>query len=220
MATENETTHVSPSELRIYSRNPRKGNVGAVAASLKAHGQYRPVVANIGSHTGRPNEVLAGNHTVKAFRSLAQREPDNEQWNNILVHWVDVDDDQAARIVLADNRTSQLGGYDNKALSGLLADVSNDLDGLGYTAEDLDMITSLDRGQSDDDPGDYFDDDDEDDEDPDSGGRGNPVIAYAIVFDNDKQKRVWVDFVNWLRRSQPDLTPGERITSYIQDTVL
>jgi ParB-like chromosome segregation protein Spo0J len=104
-AVAGQTDRVPPSALRMYQRNPRKGNVGVVASSLQAHGQYRPIVANIGTHTGRANEVLAGNHTLKAFRSLAQKHPEDERWSAILVHWVDVDDDQAKRIVLADNKT-------------------------------------------------------------------------------------------------------------------
>ncbi|WP_457095140.1 ParB N-terminal domain-containing protein [Mycobacteroides abscessus] len=209
-----QTGAFPPSKLRNYHRNPRKGNVDSVVASLKAHGQYRPITANIGTHTGRPNEVLAGNHTLKAFRKLAADQPDDARWNAILVHWVDVDEDQAKRIVLADNRTSEKGTYDNKALADLLSDVSHDLTGLGYTAEDLDAISATSLGAD-------IEVDlglDDDDEPPaESAGRGNPVISYDIVFDTDEQKLVWTDFVNWLRRTLPDLTPAERITRYIEE---
>lgn len=209
------TTAVPPSILRNYHRNPRKGNVDSVVASLKAHGQYRPITANIGTHTGRPNEVLAGNHTLKAFRKLAADQPDDARWNAILVHWVDVDEDQAKRIVLADNRTSEKGTYDNKALADLLADVSHDLTGLGYTAEDLDAIGSARLGA--DIEVDLGLDDDEDEPAAESAGRGNPVVSYDIVFDTADQKLAWTEFVNWLRRTLPDLTPGERITHYIEE---
>lgn len=210
-----DTTSVAaPSSLRLYGRNPRKGNVGAVAASLKAHGQYRPVVANIGTHTGRANEVLAGNHTVKAFRQLAEREPNDERWNLILVHWVDVDEDQAKRIVLADNRTSELGVYDNKQLAALLADVSHDLEGLGYSAEDLDAFDAFTTEDTEIDPDALVDDEDEGQH---SGGRGQAVIAYSIVFDDIGQKRVWTDFVAWLRRRFPDFTAAQRITAYLHE---
>lgn len=208
------TIAVAPSSLRNYHRNPRKGNVDSVVASLKAHGQYRPITANIGTHTGRPNEVLAGNHTLKAFRKLAAYEPDDDRWNAILVHWVDVDEDQAKRIVLADNRTSEKGSYDYAALYDLLSDVSHDLTGLGYTAEDLDTISATGLG-SDVEVDLGLDDDDE--PPAESAGRGNPVISYDIVFDSDEQKLVWTDFVNWLRRTLADLTPAERITHYIEE---
>ena len=214
-ALEPDTTVNLPiSELRLYQRNPRKGNVGAVAASLKVNGQYRPIVVNIGTHTGRKLEVLAGNHTLKAFRSLAQREPSGG-WDQISVHLVDVDEDQAKRIVLADNKTSEAGGYDNTALAELLGDVREavgGLDGTGFSAADLDALIPADVNLSDD--VDLVDED----ELPDPGpGRGNPVIAYSIVFDTAEQKRLWTEFMSWLKRQHPDLTVGERLHAYIEN---
>jgi hypothetical protein len=203
------TSEVPASALRLYGRNPRKGNVAAVAASLKAHGQYRPVVANIGTHTGRRFEVLAGNHTVKAFRELATRHPDDERWNAIKVHWVDVDEDQAARIVLSDNRTAELGRYDNAALAEMLHDVSHDLEGLGYTAEDLDALVPFTETEID--PEALADAED----DTPINNRGQTVIAYSLVFTTIEDKKVWLGFLDWLKRRYPDFTPAERVTTYI-----
>ncbi|HEX5119831.1 MAG TPA: ParB/RepB/Spo0J family partition protein [Pseudonocardiaceae bacterium] len=118
-------------ELRTYHRNPRQGDVAAIRQSLRVHGQYKPVVVNRGTYTGRPSEVLAGNHTV-----LAARE---EGWTTLWVGWVDVDDDQAARIVLVDNRTADRAEYDDRLLAELLADLP-DLDGTGYDPGDLDKL--------------------------------------------------------------------------------
>lgn len=209
------TVALKPSELRLLKKNPRKGNVGAVAASLMAHGQYRPIVANIGTHTGRKLEVLKGNHTLRAIRSLAQKHPDDPRWSTVQVHLIDVDEDQAMRIVLVDNKTSEKGGYDNAVLADMLGDLNETADGLGatgFTVSDLDELSSElpELG-----PDDYVDVDDI----PPAGGtgRGAPVISYAIVFDTMEQKAVWVDFVNWLKRRHPDLTPAERLSAYFED---
>lgn len=140
-----ETTLVRPADLAIYHRNPRRGDVGVIAASLKVHGQYRPIVANVGTYTDRPGEVLAGNHTLMAFRDLLAAAPSDPRWQKILVHWVDVDEDRAKRIVLADNRTAQLGGMDSDALYRLVGDVV-DLEGSGYDKSYLDMLSELDSG--------------------------------------------------------------------------
>ena len=209
----NTTADIAPSELRLYQRNPRKGNVGAVAASLKAHGQYRPIVVNIGTHTGRPYEVLAGNHTLKAFRSLAQREPDEPRWSAISAHFIDVDDDQARRIVLADNKTRENGSYDADPLSSLLGDLNDSIDGFGGTGFDFADLDALSHP-----PAPEVDDDADDiDPPPDPGGRGAPIISYSIVFDTADEKSRWVDFMNWLKRQMPECTPGERIANYIED---
>lgn len=146
------TTAVSPADLHTFHRNARQGDVGAIAASLKAHGQYKPITVNIGTHTGRPREVLAGNHTLMAFRELAEKDGGG-RWDGILVHWIDVDDDMANRIVVADNRTSELGGMDMAVLAGLLDDMDGNLDGLGFTEADVAAIHDLLDGDGDPAPG-------------------------------------------------------------------
>lgn len=98
-------------------------------------GQYRPIVVNIGSHASYQMEILAGNHTYLAARKLG--------WESIQATTVDVDDDQAAQIVLADNRLADLGGYDDRTLADLLQDVDS-LDGIGWEKDDVDdLIAAL-----------------------------------------------------------------------------
>ena len=137
-----KTTAVAPRDLNTFHRNPRKGDVKAIAASLKAHSQYKPITANVGTHTGRPNEVLAGNHTLMAVRNLAETDPDDKRWTKVLVHWVDVDDDMCNRIVTADNQTSQLGGFDSEELLALLEDIG-DIEGLGFSEVDVAELQAL-----------------------------------------------------------------------------
>lgn len=140
-----KTTAVAPTDLALFHRNPRRGDTAAIASSLRRHTQYKPITANIGTHTGRPNEVLAGNHTLMAFRDLAAAEPDDPAWRKILVHWVDVDDDMADRIVVADNRLSELGHTDTETLLGLLSDLP-DLEGTGFSDDYLKMLEELVEG--------------------------------------------------------------------------
>jgi DNA modification methylase len=112
--------------LQPYPDNPRRGDVEAIKKSLETNGQYRGIVANRSSR-----EVLAGNHTLRAANELG--------WTHIAVAWVDVDDEHAARIVLADNRTNDLAGYDLGALADLLNELP-DLEGTGYDCDDLDGL--------------------------------------------------------------------------------
>lgn len=144
MAASTKLQAFAPSELALYHRNPNLGNVPKIVASLRAHGQYKPVVVNRGTHTGRPNEVLAGNHTLKAIRDLLEAEPDDERWRTIDGYVIDVDDDQAARIVLVDNKTAEDGfGYDQEVLADLLGGLP-DLEGTAFTADEYsDLLASL-----------------------------------------------------------------------------
>lgn len=123
-----ETRSFPIGDLVSYYRNPRRGNVDLIASSLAKRGQYRPVVVNRGSLTGRPNEILAGNHTWLAAKQLG--------WAEIYASVVDVDDDGAREIVLADNRLADLGTYDEDVLAELLGAV-DDLESVGYSDDDL-----------------------------------------------------------------------------------
>jgi len=137
-----KTTTVAPAELNTFHRNPRKGDVKAIAASLKAHDQYKPITVNLGTATGRPNEVLAGNHTLMAIRDLAERYPDDPRWTGVLVHWINVDDDRCNRIVAADNQTAQLGGFDAEELLALI-DGYDDIESMGFTDTDIADLNAI-----------------------------------------------------------------------------
>ena len=126
-----ETVDYHPDELSPYHRNPRRGDIPAIMESLRVNGQYRPIVVNLGRQTGRPLEVLAGNHLLAAARELG--------WTTITAATIDVTDAEAARIVAADNRTADLGDYDTDALLSLLRDLDG-LEGTGYDDDDLDLL--------------------------------------------------------------------------------
>ncbi len=123
-----ESARIAVGELHLFPGNPRRGRVDAIASSLAVNGQYKPLVVNRGTLTGRPLEVLAGNHTLMAARKL--------NWVDVDVWVVDVDEQRAKAIVAADNRLADLGEYDPEALFDLL-DGLDDLAGTGYTDTDL-----------------------------------------------------------------------------------
>lgn len=148
------TRKVHPADLNLFHKNPRVGNVDVIKGSLRAHSQYKPVLVNKGTHTGRPNEVLAGNHTIKAIRDLAEEFPEDERWQNVDVWEIDVDDDRAARIVVADNRTSELGSTDDETLLELLTKLNDSeagLEGTAYEEYDLSALDYLYGGDGQDD---------------------------------------------------------------------
>jgi ParB-like chromosome segregation protein Spo0J len=121
-------------DLSTVEGNPRRGQVDVIAESLRVNGQYRPIVVNAGSLTGRRNEVLAGNHTMLAARQLG--------WAELDVFVVDVDEESARRIVAVDNRSADLGNYDSHLLRDLLESLE-DLDGTGYSDADLKALTRI-----------------------------------------------------------------------------
>lgn len=112
--------------------NPRNGDIEAIAESIEVNGFISPVIAQRST-----SRILAGNHRYHALHALHSEV--------IPVVWVDVDDDQARRFLLADNRTSDLGTYDNGLLADLLAQIEDTvgLQGSGYDGEDLEQLKAL-----------------------------------------------------------------------------
>ena len=112
--------------VTLHPNNPRVGDVEAVAASLKRFGQLRPVVVQAST-----SYVVAGNHLLRAARSLG--------WTKLAVVIVDIDDATATAYMLADNRTSDLGGYDERLLAAILAEAAaaDNLAATGYDADDV-----------------------------------------------------------------------------------
>ncbi len=125
-----EVELVPLAELIPHPDNVRRGDVGAIVESLRAHGQYRPIVVQ--QSTGY---VIAGNHTLLAARDLG--------WSGLEVVKIDVDDDEAKRIMLVDNRTADLAAYDDQALGLILSELvrsDRGLDGTGYSVEQVDDL--------------------------------------------------------------------------------
>lgn len=109
-----------------HPENPNNGEVDAIAASIEVNGYYSPVVVQ--RSTGR---ILAGNHRYVALLDLGA--------NEIPVIYVDVDDEAALRILLADNRTAALARIDDALLTPLLDRLAASEDGLlgtGYEGWD------------------------------------------------------------------------------------
>lgn len=117
--------------LRPHERNPRRGDIEAIAASLQRFGQQRPILHDEG------NSIVAGNHTYQAALTIG--------WTHIAAVRSDLASaDEIERYLIADNRTSDLATYDNAELRGLL-EAQRTLDGTGYGDDDLEMLRAATR---------------------------------------------------------------------------
>ena len=124
----NETVPID--SLKPHPRNPREGDIGAIHESINNNGFYGSVLAQ--RSTGF---ILAGNHRWQAMLQAGAKE--------IPVTWIDVDDDHALRILLADNRTNDVASYNEHELAQLLETLINDtgtLAGTGFDGDELDVL--------------------------------------------------------------------------------
>ena len=128
--TENtETINLAINSVKPHPSNPRKGNVAKIVESIKANGFYGAIVVQKSTMM-----ILAGNHRWQAAKQCGMK--------TIPAIVVNVDDLQAKKILLADNRTSDFAVYDSDELTKLLRDVISDdsLLGTGFDANDLDKL--------------------------------------------------------------------------------
>lgn len=114
-------------EIRPLERNPRRGDVDEIRASIRRHGQYVPLVVR-----AETDEILKGNHTYAAARE--------EGLERIAVVYRSVPDDtEAQRLAIGDNRIGDLAGWDDRELLAALQDLP-DLDATGYDPQALERL--------------------------------------------------------------------------------
>ena len=123
--------------LQTHPHNPRRGHLPSIAESLDAFGQMRPIVVKDGT-------IYAGNHQTLAARDLLG-------WTHVaVVEGSHLTEDELERFLIGDNRTSDLGTYDDQELGAILQRLADEgrLKGTGYTADEADdYLASLGKMQ-------------------------------------------------------------------------
>lgn len=117
---------VQTDRLNQHPENANNGDVDALAESIDINGFYSPLLVQ--RSTGH---ILAGNH--RYLVALSRNVP------ALPCIYLDVDDEAAKRVMLADNRITRLGHDDEGALAELLTDLYESdlaLHGTGYTMDD------------------------------------------------------------------------------------
>ena len=116
--------------IALHPLNPRRGNVEEISASIQTNGFYGACIVQKSSRY-----IIAGNHRYKAAKALGAL--------TVPAVIVDVDDITARRIMLADNRTSDLAGYHDDLLAMILSELAvtdTGLTGTGYKPDDIDAL--------------------------------------------------------------------------------
>lgn len=157
--------HVAPRTLKPHPKNPNRGNIREVMNSIKANGFVEPITVQ------QSTRMILGGHTRwSALMNLGAEQ--------VPVIFVDVDDDEALRLLIALNRSTELRSMDNDRLAQVLEDVltqQGDLEGTLYDdfsfqqlldELDADLSASLDDFEQGDEGKDDLDEDEQDDDAP------------------------------------------------------
>ncbi len=135
--------------VRPHPKNPRTGDLDAICESIKANGFFGALVVQ--RSTGF---ILAGNHRFLAAKRLG--------FTELPAVFVEVDDRTAKRILLADNRTSDLAGYDDEALVEILRELQADGGLFGTAFDEAALEELIAEASANDDVDAVLDDEDED----------------------------------------------------------
>jgi DNA modification methylase len=123
LAVPMDSLHEDPANARVGH------DVARIAASLKAYGQRKPIVAN----RLQDGKIEAGNGTYRAARQLG--------WTHLAVVFVDDDPATAAAFGIADNRVGEFSRWDEDVLREIASTVKNLF--TGFEAAELDDLVGV-----------------------------------------------------------------------------
>lgn len=134
-------------EITGAPRNPKDHDIGAIMQSLVRFGFIAPAIRN--ETTGR---IVAGHGRLEALEQLKRSgaQPpagitvdDKGRWLMPVVGGVRfATDSEAEAYLIADNRLTMIGAWDDATLAEVLADLAGDGDlaGTGFDGDDLDRL--------------------------------------------------------------------------------
>lgn len=196
------------SEITEADRNVKDHDIGAIHESMNRFGFTSPLLMNEATQ-----KLVAGHGRVEALRQKKQfgeKPPKNievndKDWLVPIIRGVYFDNEEEAQAyLLADNRLTELGGWNTTALVEELQKLaeSSSLEGTGFDDADLDALMKEYESTS------------EDGSDSSLLPVGAP--KYEIIFDDESQQAMWFTFLSWLKDNTDGETIGERLYQHIE----
>ena len=132
--SEAAAVYLDPATLIPWDQNPRNNEkaIDQVARSIERVGFASPIIAR--KQEGR---IIAGHTTLQAALRLGLSE--------VPVRFLDLDDQAASALALADNKSGEVATWEHSVLSDVLKGLETDgfdLDGLGWSEDEIDSILS------------------------------------------------------------------------------
>lgn len=124
--------YVSPYDLVEWDKNPRfnDGAVDKIAQSIQKFGFATPIVAR-----SQDKRVISGHTRLKAAKLL--------NLEKVPVRLIELSEEQADALALADNRLGEIASWDDGLLSEILEDLKSnefELDSIGFSEQELDQL--------------------------------------------------------------------------------
>lgn len=125
--------------LKLYPDNPNEGDIPLIAESLRENRQVQVIAVQKSTQY-----VLGGNHTLQAMQWNLEhdRKDKRHRWQQIAYVELDVDDEEAARIVVALNETARRSHINAVNMAKVIARIKDATLGTGLKARDVEAINS------------------------------------------------------------------------------
>lgn len=134
---------------------------------------------------------------------LRVKEHPDAEWPVVVL---DVDEREADLLLASIDPLSAMAYADKGMLDALLREIDTG------NAEVQQMLADLAERE-----GLYPDEEDgEDGEEDGEGTRPNPIIQYALIFDNEEQQKRWYDFLRRLKERYPEGTIAGRLMRWLE----
>ena len=137
------------SKLRRWPRNPKDHDLGTLHQSISRFGFVSPII--IDERTGK---LVAGHGRLDVLqqKKVAGEKPParikevGDEWYVPVIRGISFNsDEEAEAYAIADNRTTELGGWDEVQLAEVLSDLAaaDALEGVGWDRDDVDQMLKL-----------------------------------------------------------------------------
>ncbi len=186
---ETRIDYVPLDEVRRWPRNPKGHDEAGLEASVERFGFVEPLILD-----ERTGQLVAGHGrlAVLAAMGAAHKGPPagirvaaDGRWCVPVVRGIAfANGREAEAYLLASNRLCEAGGWDEKALAEMLADVAREapgLDGVGWTAGELERMQGALGGSNDGDEG-------AEGNDGEHGYTPGQRFSVIVDFDNEREQ--------------------------------
>ncbi len=195
------------SEIKEADINVKDHDLGAIHESMNRFGFTSPLLLN--EKTG---QLVAGHGRLQALlqkKQLKEEAPanikvdDNDDWYVPVIRGVSFKNEQEAQAYLiADNRLTELGGWNNDELVKELEKLAeqSSLDGTGFDLSNMqELYDDLQQGVE-------------------EAAESIPTtkLKYEIEFDDETQQAIFFEFIAWLKKNYDGETVGERLYQHIE----
>lgn len=194
--------------------NPKDHDIGVIIQSIKRFGFNAPLIINEADQ-----KLVAGHGRLEALIKMYKAKysvpkgilsgEDNMWLVPVLCGLSFENEEEALSYLIADNKLTEVGGWDQEKLLAMLKQIEKNLDGVGFDLDDVQIMDDMFNGNNEQ----IWETDDTD------RGLGDPRIKYRLIFDNERHQADWFKFLEWLNNNSDIDNLALRLTEHFKGVI-